>query len=107
VPKLKQPQFLAPTTVANGQYAAVTNAESSVALTPGVYCLTAYGCACSVATDSGLDGTNGAHLPDGDTRLVVFEEAGDLYFIRAIDETADGKINIAKVFPNPTLFYYT
>jgi hypothetical protein len=107
VPVLLLPKFLSPTTAANGQYVAVTVAEDDVALAAGVYCLTAYGCAVSFSTDMGLDGTNGAHIPNGDTRMVVFEEAGSLFFIRAVDETADGKLNIAKVFPNPSQLFYT
>lgn len=104
MPVLQQPLFLYSTEVANGQYVAATAVEDSVALGVGVYCLTAYGCAVSFSTDTGLDGTNGAHLPDGDTRLVVFKAPGSLFWIRAVDETADGKLNISKVIANPKMF---
>lgn len=104
MPVLQQPLFLYSTDIADGQYVAATAVEDSVALGVGVYCLTAYGCAVSFGTDTGLDGTNGAHLPDGDTRLVVFKTAGTLYFMRAIDETDDGKLNISKVIANPKMF---
>lgn len=109
MPVLKKPLFLSSKLVAEGQYLDVAEpaVQASVALTTGVYCLTAVGCPVSFATDTGLDGTNGAHLPDGDTRLVFFDAAagGTLYYRLAPNGTAAGKLNVSKVHAVPELFY--
>jgi hypothetical protein len=109
MPVLKKPLFLSSKVVAEGQYLDVVQpgVEDNVVLARGIYCLTAVGCPVSFSTDTGLDGTNGAHLPDGDTRLVYFDApaGGTLYFILAPDGTAAGKLNVSKVHAVPELFY--
>jgi hypothetical protein len=107
VPVLKKPLFLSSKLVAQGWYVATTPVEANQVLVKGIYCLTAYGAEVSFSTDTGLDGTNGAHLPDGDTRLVFFDAAagGTLYWRTAVNAAADGLLNITRVHAVPEQFY--
>lgn len=102
-----QPLFLYAYDVADGQYVDVTtdfNTPVDTILDRGIYML------CAVTSDITfgiglLSGTNGAHLPAGDTRLIVIPADNTTLSACLFDGTANAaKLNIAKVRPVPQHF---
>lgn len=106
----KQPLFLYATAAEDGQYLAIAadGSDSNVTLARGIYCLTSVGVALNYALDvaGSLDGTNGAHLPANDTRLIVVKDPAGANFTcqLAPDGTEAGAINIVAVQPVPEIF---
>lgn len=90
--------------VDEGQYAAVSAAEGTVALAGGLYKIAAVGTSLTWKVgDVALVATKGSYLAPGDQELVRIEAPVDpattrtLRFIRAADATVDGQINIVPV----------
>lgn len=99
-----QPLFLYAYDVSEGLYldvAADFNTPATTTLSRGIYMLCAVGADVTFGIeDAPLDGTNGAHLPAGDTRLIVIPEDGIDLSACLYDGTGDpAKLNIAKVRP--------
>jgi hypothetical protein len=90
--------------VDEGQYAATTVAEDTVALPGGLYKIAAVAVPLSWKVgDNALVATKGSYLAAGDQELVRVAAPEDpattrtLRFIRAPDATTDGQINIVPV----------
>ncbi len=104
----EQPLFLYALDAAEGFYVAVPAgfaAPATKVLNKGIYCLTSVGVDLTFAVAGVLDGTNGAHLPAGDTRmLLIAADATTLQICLAPGGATAGSINIAQVRPNPRMF---
>jgi hypothetical protein len=106
----RQPLFLSSAAAADGQYVDVTSGfgtPTNVTLNRGIYCLTAVGVdiTFAIGASGSLTGTNGAHLPSGDTRLIVIK-ANNTNFTCCLAPggTTAGKLNIALVNPVREMF---
>jgi len=106
----KQPLFLSSSAAALGQYVAIAAdfvTPTDVLLNRGIYCLTAVDVDITFALDAtgALDGTNGAHIPAGDTRVLYVETATqNLTMCLAPGDSTAGSINIAQQRSIPERF---